>query len=126
MRRLVAALPFQHGIFVNRRGKTANIPFQFQVKSAEQTNVVPRAKLLEKESDDESPHSKRRLFRDQNTIDRALADFLLSNRLAPQAQRVLFILPHALLPARGMANHHGPSSRLRRWIDRRIMLTGRP
>ena len=34
------------------------------MKSAEQTNVVPRAKLPEKESGDESPHSKRRLFRD--------------------------------------------------------------
>ena len=64
MRRLVAALPFRHGIFVNQRGKTGNTPFRFQVKSAEQTNVVPRAKLPEKESGDESPHSKRRLFRD--------------------------------------------------------------
>jgi hypothetical protein len=44
VRRLVAALPFSHGIFGNLRGKTVNIPFQFQVKSAGQTNVVPRAK----------------------------------------------------------------------------------
>ena len=65
VRRLVAALPFQDGIFVNRRGKTANIPIQFQVKPAEQTNVVPKAKLLEKESGDESPHSKGRLFQDE-------------------------------------------------------------
>ena len=59
MRRLVAALPFQHGIFVNRRAKTANIPLQFQVKAAEQTNVVPGAKLHKKESGDELPHSAR-------------------------------------------------------------------
>ena len=63
VRRLVAALPFSHGIFGNLRGETVNIPFQFQVKSAGQTNVVPRAKLFEKESGDESPHSKGRLFR---------------------------------------------------------------
>ena len=41
VRRLVAALPFSHGIFGNLRGETVNIPFQFQVKSAGQTNVVP-------------------------------------------------------------------------------------
>ena len=66
VRRLVAALPFSHGIFGNLRGETVNIPFQFQVKSAGQTNVVPRAKLFEKESGDESPHSKGRLFRAWN------------------------------------------------------------
>jgi len=64
VRRLVSALPFPHGIFGKRRGKTVNIPLQFQVKSAGQTNVVPRAELLEKESGDKSPHSKGRLFRD--------------------------------------------------------------
>ena len=63
VRRLVAALPFQHGIFVNRHGKTANI--QFQVKSAEHTKVFRRAKFPEKESSDESQHSKGRLLRDQ-------------------------------------------------------------
>jgi hypothetical protein len=62
VRRLVAALPFQHGIFVNRRGESANIPFQFLVKSTEQTSDFARAKLSEKESGDESPHPKRRLF----------------------------------------------------------------
>ena len=66
MRRLVAALPFQHGIFVNWLGKTANIPCQFQVKSAEHSKVFPRAKLPEKESGDESPHSKGRLFMDSD------------------------------------------------------------
>ena len=45
VRRLVAALAFQHRIFVNRRGKVARISFQFQVKSAEQTNVIPEAQL---------------------------------------------------------------------------------
>ena len=64
VRRLVAALLFQHGIFVNRLGKTTNMPFQFQVKSAEQTNDVPGAKLPEKESGDGSPHSKGRLIED--------------------------------------------------------------
>jgi hypothetical protein len=57
VRRLVAALPFQHGILVNWRGKTEYIPFPFKVMSAEQTNVFPKAKLPEKESGDESPHS---------------------------------------------------------------------
>ena len=60
VRRLLAALPLQHGILVNRHRKTANIPFQFQVKPAETTNVVRRAKSPEKESGDESPHSKGR------------------------------------------------------------------
>jgi hypothetical protein len=55
-------MTFQRGIFVNLRGETANI--QFQVKSAKQTNVVPSAKRPEKESGDESPHSKARLFKD--------------------------------------------------------------
>ena len=35
-----------------------NIPFQFHVKSAEQANDCSRSKLPEKESGDESPHSK--------------------------------------------------------------------
>ena len=35
-----------------------NIPFQFHVKSAEQANDCSRVKLPEKESGDESPHSK--------------------------------------------------------------------
>ena len=39
--------------------------FQFQVNSIVQTNIVSRAKLPEKESGDESPHSKGRLFRGQ-------------------------------------------------------------
>ena len=64
VRRLVAALPFQHGIFVNRPGKTVEIPFQLQVKSPQQSIVVPVAKLPVKESGDESPHSKGRLFSD--------------------------------------------------------------
>ena len=51
-------------MLVNRRGRPANIPFQFQVKSTEQTNVFPRAKYPEKDSGDESPHSKGCLFRD--------------------------------------------------------------
>jgi len=59
----VAALPFQHGMFVYRLGKAANILFQFQVKSAQQTHDFPRAKSAEKESGDESPHSTGRLFR---------------------------------------------------------------
>ena len=44
VRRLVAALPFPHGMFANRRGNTANIPSPFQVKPAETANVVPKAK----------------------------------------------------------------------------------
>ena len=55
---------FSHGIFGKLRGETVNIPVQFQMKSAGQTNVAPRAKLFEKQSGDESPHSKGRLFRD--------------------------------------------------------------
>ncbi len=63
VRRLVAALPFRNVIFVNWHGKTTRHPFQFQVKSTVQTKIVARAKLPEKESGDESPHSKGRLFR---------------------------------------------------------------
>jgi hypothetical protein len=57
-------LPFQYSLFVNQRGTTASHSFQFQVKSIVQTNIVSKAKSPEKESGDESPHSKGRLFRD--------------------------------------------------------------
>ena len=46
VRRLVAAMPYSPGIFGNRRGKTVNVPFQFQVMSAGQTNLVLKAKLF--------------------------------------------------------------------------------
>ena len=42
--------------------------FQFQVNSIVQTNIVSRAKLPEKESGDESPHSKGRLFRAETEL----------------------------------------------------------
>ena len=64
VRRLVTALPFQNSIFVNRRGNTKRNSFEFQVKLTVQRKIVSRAKLPEKESGDESPHSKGRLFRD--------------------------------------------------------------
>jgi hypothetical protein len=72
VRRLVAALPFQYSIFVNQRGKTASHSFQFQVKSLVQTNIVSTAKIPEKESGDESPHSKGRLFRGRRAEPRCL------------------------------------------------------
>ena len=62
MRRLVAALLFEYGLFVNQREETAINLLQFQVQLTVQTNIVSRAKLPEKESGDESPHSKGRNF----------------------------------------------------------------
>ena len=50
VRRLVAALAFSQGIFGNRRGEIFNNSFQFQVKSAGQTNLGPRAKRFEKKA----------------------------------------------------------------------------
>ena len=43
-------LLFQHGVSVNRRGKTANTLFRFQVKAAEQTNVFPAPNHLKKKA----------------------------------------------------------------------------
>ena len=64
VRRHVAALPFQRSVLVNLDGKTANIPFQFPVKSAEQTLVFPSVKLPEQEGGDESQHSTGQLFKE--------------------------------------------------------------
>jgi hypothetical protein len=55
-------------------GKTVNIPFQFQVKSGKKTSDFPKAKSPEKESGDESPHSKGGLLRGQTPMLRLAED----------------------------------------------------
>ena len=67
MRRLVAALALQYAFFVDSHLTTASYPFQFQVSGGivcmnEHSSSLPSDTLPEKESGDESQHSKGRLF----------------------------------------------------------------